>query len=49
MSKERDRYLVLYGSLLALLECDDEDDFWLDEFDDVLAETMLIELNRRSL
>ena len=49
MSKASDKYYVLYGSLLVLVEGEDEDDFILDEFDEVLAQTMLIEMNRRSL
>ena len=49
MSKERDKYIVLYGSLVVLLEDDDDDMLLEDEFDEVLAHTMLLEMNRRSL
>lgn len=49
MSKECDRYFVMYASLISLLESDDEDEPLFDEFDEILAHAMLIEMSRRSL
>ena len=49
MSKASDKYYVLYGSLLVLIEGEEEDELFLDEFDEVLSRAMLLEMNRRSL
>ena len=44
----RDKYYVLYGSLVALFN-EEEEDSVLDEFDEVLATAMLSEMTRGSL
>jgi hypothetical protein len=49
VSKERDKYFVMYGSLVTLLECDEDDEVFLEAFDEVLTNAMLLEMNRRSL
>ena len=49
MSKASDKYYALYGSLLVLIEGEEEDELFLDEFDEVLSRAMLLEMNRRSL
>jgi hypothetical protein len=49
VTKERDKYFVMYGSLLTLIECEEEDDLFLEEFDEALSRAMLLEMSRRSL
>ena len=47
MTSSRDRYYVLYGSLVSLFN-EDEEDSMLNEFDEVLATAMLAEMTRES-
>lgn len=47
MTSSKDRYYVLYGSLVSLFN-DDEEVAMLDEFDEVLATAMLAEMTRES-
>jgi hypothetical protein len=47
VTSSKDRYYVLYGSLVSLFN-DDEEVAMLDEFDEVLATAMLAEMTRES-
>ena len=47
MSLSKSSYYALYGSLLVFFK-EEEDDAVLDDFDEVLATAMLVEMTRGS-